>query len=137
MINIITMLFGLTLSIIGIAFIIKNFVINYKAADSGFKLIMTMALSVLSSILGVNSLYLQLRAKSLEKAIEGLTETSDKLSLLIIQIAQSVKNARNSILIGAIFFLIAYLLFKNMQKEIKKEYDKPKKLWDLSSLNKK
>lgn len=133
----IIIILGVILAVVSGIFVVKNFLVNYKASESGFKNLSNVLLIVVSLICSLISVWESFSIKDILIKLENLSGLSEEMiHLLKNTVAEQTKDVTTSIIVGYVCFILAYLLFKAIEKEIQLELDKPKRKWDWSKINK-
>jgi hypothetical protein len=133
----IIIILGIILAIVSSIFVIKNFLVDYKGGDNGFKIVSDILLIVVALICSLISVWEGFGVKEILIQLEnpsGLSkEMIDTLNITAVDYANDVTTA---IIVGYVCFILAYLIFRTIQKEIQRELDRPKRTWDWNKIDK-
>ncbi|MGV8983436.1 hypothetical protein [Clostridium sp.] len=133
----IIIILGIALSIISAIFVIKNFLVNYKGSESGFKNVGDILLITISLFCSLISIWEGFSLRELLIRLGNPSNLSEEMILLLKKtVVEQSKDVTMAIAVGYFCFILAYLIFKNIEKEIQRELDKPKRKWDWSKINK-
>jgi hypothetical protein len=133
----IIIILGVSLAIVSAIFVIKNFLVDYKGGDNGFKIVCDILLIVVALICSLISVWEGFGVKEILIQLEnpaGLSkEMIDMLNITAVDYANDVTTA---IIVGYVCFIFACLIFGTIQKEIQREVDRPKRTWDWNKIDK-
>lgn len=133
----IIIILGIILAIISGIFVVKNFLVNYKGSESGFKNVSNILLIVVSLICSLVSVWEGFSVKEILLRLENPSGMSEEMIQMLKKTAtEQTKDVIVAIIVGYLCFLLAYLVFKSIEKEIKRELDRPKRKWDWSKIDK-
>lgn len=133
----IIIILGIILAVVSAIFLIKNFLVDYKGGDNGFKIvgeILLIVVSLLCSLVSVWEGFGIVQVLSTLKTPTGLLE--EEIRLLNHTVAEYTKDVNTAIIVGYVCFILAYLIFRSIQKDIRREIDKPKRRWDWNKIDK-
>lgn len=132
-----TVIYFMSIALIayGGIFIIKNFLVNYKASDNGFKniaAILLMLFAVMSAMAAAGDAW----------SIEGLMEElkynmnidAEIRQLMERNIAGYRRESITCIISGYIMFIASYFMYKNIKQELSRNLNRPKSNWDWSKI---
>ena len=123
---------SLTFIIASFVYIIKNYLIGFKGSDSGFKNFMVYIPIVAAEICFITSAITGYIALNLYNHIRHeINIPAEELEMLKHSLAHRTNEASIILIAGFICVCISRFAFKHIQKEIQKELEKPKKLWNL------
>jgi len=133
----IIIILGIVLSIISAIFVIKNFLVNYKGSDSGIKNVGDILLIIVSLFCSLISVWGGFSLRESLIILENPAGLSKEMNILLKKtVVEQSNELTMTIAVGYICFILAYLIFKTIEKEIQREFDKPKRKWDWSKINK-
>jgi membrane-anchored glycerophosphoryl diester phosphodiesterase (GDPDase) len=133
----IIIILGIILAIVSCIFVIKNFLVDYKGGDNGFKIVGQLLLIVVSLVCSLVSVWEGFGIVQLLSTLKtpiGLSEND--INQLNQVLAEYTKDVNTSIIVGYVCFILAYLIFRSVQKEIQREIDRPKSRWDWNKIDK-
>ncbi|MBU3144242.1 hypothetical protein [Clostridium sp. CF012] len=136
----IIIILGIILAIISAIFVIKNFLVSYKGSESGFKNVCDILLIVVSLFSSLISVWGGFSLRELSLRLQNPSDLSN-LSEVMIQVlkktlVQQSREVTIAIILGYSCFILAYLIFKTIEKEIQREIDRPKRKWDWNKIDK-
>ena len=136
----IIIILGIILAIISAIFVIKNFLVSYKGSESGFKNVCDILLIVVSLFSSLISVWGGFSLRELSLRLQNPSDLSN-LSEVMIQVlkktlVQQSREVTIAIIVGYSCFILAYLIFKTIEKEIQREIDRPKRKWDWNKIDK-
>ncbi|MHB1394305.1 MAG: hypothetical protein ACYCYE_14780 [Clostridia bacterium] len=128
---------GIAIIAYGWVFVIKNFLVNYRASDNGFKNVAVMLLTVMAVIFAFG-------AAADAWCIEGLVDELQHSGSTNIEYRQlqerSISNYKRESVIytisGFAMFIAAQLIYRNVKQEILRNLNRPKERWDWSKIRK-
>lgn len=136
----IIIILGIILAIISAIFVIKNFLVSYKGSESGFKNVVDILLIVVSLCSSLISVWGGFSLRELLLRLQNPSDLSNvseaKIQLLKQTIVEQSREVTIAIIVGYLCFVLAYLIFKTIEKEIQREVDKPKRKWDWNKIDK-
>ncbi|MCB2291071.1 hypothetical protein LGK97_15150 [Clostridium sp. CS001] len=133
----IIIILGIILAVGSVIFVIKNFLVDYKGSDNGFKNVGDILLIVISLLCSLISVWEGFGIVQILTRLEtpsGMTE--QMIEMLEKTVLEYSKDVNTAIIVGYVCFVFAYLIFMSIQKEIQREIDRPKRRWDWNKLNK-
>jgi uncharacterized membrane protein len=134
----IIIILGIILAVISAKFIIKNFLVNYKGSESGFKNVCDILLIVISLLCSFISIWGGFSARATLITLQNPSALSEEMiQMLNKSIVEGTQAVIITIIFGYVCFILAYLLFKTIENEIQRELDRPKRKWNLDLINKK
>jgi amino acid transporter len=133
----IIIILGIILAIVSAIFVTKNFLVDYKGGDNGFKIVSDILLIVVALICSLISVWEGFGVKEILNQLKNPSDLSEEMIDMLNRTAVDYTNdVTTSIIVGYVCFILAYLLFRTIQKEIQREVDKPKRRWDWNKIDK-
>lgn len=133
----IIIILGIILAILSTIFVIKNFLVGYKGSDNGFKNVGNIILIVISLICSLISVWEGLGiVQVLNRLKTPSAMTEEAVEMLNKTLVEYSKDVNTAIIVGYVCFMLAYLIFKSIQKEIQQEIDKPRRRWNWNKIDK-
>jgi amino acid transporter len=133
----IIIILGIILAISSAIFVTKNFLVDYKGSESGFKNVSNILLIVVALICSLISVWEGFGVREILTKLENTASLSEEMIVMLQKTATEYStDVTAAIIVGYICFILAYLVFKNIQKEIQREFDKPKRKWDWNKIEK-
>ena len=127
---------GLILAVISVIFVFKNFLVNYKGSDNGFKNVADILLIVVSLFCSLIAVWGSFSLKEMLIRLENPSGLSEEMIQMFKKtVVEQTPGIIITIILGYVCFILAYLLFKTIKKEIQREIDKPKRKWDWNKIN--
>lgn len=119
----------------GGVFIIKNFLVDYKASDNGYKNIAVILL-MLSAVIGA------MAAAADAWSIEGIVDQLQHGNIINVEIRQMMERRigdyrRESIMCtisGYVMATVSYIIYKNIEQEIRRNLNRSKERWNWSKI---
>lgn len=133
----IIIILGIILAIGSAIFIIKNFLVDYKVGDNGVKTVSDILLIVIALICSLISVWEGFGVKEILIQLENPSGLSEEMIDMLNTTAVGYTNdVTTAIIVGYVCFILAYLIFRNIQKEIQRDVDRPKRRWDWNRIDK-
>lgn len=133
----IIIILGIILAISSAIFVTKNFLVDYKGSESGFKNVCDILLIVVALICSLISVWEGFGVREILTKLENTAGLSEEMIVMLQKTATEYStDVTAAIIVGYICFILAYLVFKNIQREIQREFDKPKRKWDWNKIEK-
>ncbi len=135
-----TVIYFMSIALIacGGIFVIKNFLVNYRASDNGIKNVAVILLTVFAVISALTAAADAWHIEGLMDKLQHSRSIDAKLRQLMEgNIADYSSESIVCIISGYIMFIAAYFICRNIEQEICKDLDKPKERWDWSKITKK
>jgi hypothetical protein len=133
----IIIILGIILAVISAIFVVRNFLVNYKGSESGFKNVADILLIVVSLICSLISVWEGFGVKEILLRLENPTGISQEMIQVLKKTAtEQTKDVIRAIIVGYVCFTLAFIVFKTIEKEIQRELDRPKRKWDWSKIDK-
>ncbi|MGH4123946.1 MAG: hypothetical protein ACREV6_13550 [Clostridium sp.] len=128
---------GIILAVMSAIFVIKNFLVSYKGSESGFKNVCDILLIVVSIFCSLICVWEGSSLREILLRLENPSSMSEEmLQMLKKTVVEQSKDVTIAIIVGYLCFILAYLIFKTIEKEIQREIDKPKRKWDWNKIDK-
>lgn len=129
---------GIILTVLSAIFVIKNFLVDYKGSESGFKNVCDILLVVVSLFCSLVSIWGSFNLREILLRLENPSGMSEQMIQMFKKtVVEQTLGIIITIVVGYVCYILAYLIFKTIEKEIQQELDKPKKKWDWSKIQKK
>ena len=128
---------GMILAVMSAIFVVKNFLVDYKGSESGFKNVSDILLIVVSLYCSLISIWGSFSLREILRSLENPAGMSEQMiQMLNNTVTQQTRQIIITIILGYFCFILADLIFKTIEKEIQRELDKPKRKWDWTKINK-
>lgn len=128
---------GMILTVLSAIFVIKNFLVDYKGSESGFKNVCDILLVVVSLFSSLTSIWESFSLREILLRLENTSGMSEEMiQMLKKTVVEQTPGIIITIVVGYVCYILAYLIFKTIEKEIQQELDKPKRKWDWSKIQK-
>ena len=119
----------------GGTFIIRNFLVDYKLSDNGFKNVAVLLLMVFAVVIALAA---SGDAWSVEVLMDEL-QYSKNINVEIRQLMErNIENYRREsimcIILGYTMFIASYFIYKNIKQELLRNLNRPKENWDWSKI---
>ncbi|MCB2314096.1 hypothetical protein LGL55_23895 [Clostridium tagluense] len=133
----IIIILGIILAVISAIFVIKNFLVDYKGSESGFKNVCNILLMVVSLVCSLISVWESFGVKEILLTLKNQSGMSEEMIQMLKKTAiEQTSGVIKALILGYVCFISAYLVFKTIQKETQLEFDKPKRKWDWNKIDK-
>ena len=133
----IIIILGIILAVGSAIFVIKNFLVDYKGSDNGFKNVGNILLIVVSLLCSLISVWEGFGIVQILTRLETPSSmTVEMVQMLEKTVLEYSKEVTTAIIVGYVCFALAYLIFRSIQKEIQREIDRPKRRWDWDKVDK-
>lgn len=116
-------------------FVVKNFLVSYKASDNGYKNVAVIALVVIAVILAAGAAADAWGVEGLQSQLQdGNIGNPEVRALVERDIAYYKRESIICIVFGYLLFAAACFVYKNIEKEVQKRLENQKNRWDWSKI---
>lgn len=128
---------GLAIIAYGGVFVIKNFLVCYRASDNGFKNVAVMLLTVAAVILAFGAVGDAWTVEGLMDELQYNVGSNTELKQLLERDIENYKRESVVYTISAyMIFIAAHFIYMNIKREILANMNKPMERWDWSKIRK-
>jgi TRAP-type C4-dicarboxylate transport system permease small subunit len=131
----IIIILGIILAVISTKFVVKNFLVNYKGSESGFKNVCDILLIVVALFCSLISVWGSFHAREMLITLQDTSGLSEEMIIILKKtLVEQTPGIIKTIILGYVCFTLSYFIFKTIENEIQRDIDKPKRKWDWDKI---
>lgn len=128
---------GIAIIAYGGVFVVKNFLVNYRASDNGLRNVAVMLLVVMAIILAFGAAGDAWTIDGLQEELQYNTGNNAEVRMMIEREIQAFKRESVICIVSAyMIFTAAFLVYRRIKQEIARNLNKPMERWDWSRIKK-